>query len=112
MRGILIKMSKVEISDYAMVEETEDKETTYKRKADAPTYSQMFGLNGQIEVVRKYVDSIGAIKVKSSSPETHEEVYQKGSAFIAIHPSRDCVSVGGVEKEVMKCFEEILGGKK
>ncbi|SRR3989339_385744 len=97
--------------DYTMQEETEEKEI-YKRKADMPTYSQIFGLNGQIKVVRKYADSIGAIKVKSSSPETHEEVYQKGSAFIAIHPSRDCVSVGGVEKEIMKGFEKILGGEK
>ena len=111
-KGILNKMTTTtEIPvDYIMQEVTEA-ETGYKIKPDVPIYSQVFELNGQIEAVRKYVDRIGAKKIKPSSPETNEEIYQKGFAFIGIHPSRDFVSVSGVEKEVIEGFEKIVGGK-
>ena len=97
--------------DYQMQTDDEGKRV-YMRKPDVQRYSGIFNLNGQIDIVRDYINEIGAVQVKSSSPETHEELYLKSPGFIGIHPSLNSVSLSGIEKEILDGFEKILGGKK
>ena len=84
----------------------------YVRKPNVAVDYKVFSLNGKYDEVKRYTKEIGAVQVKSSSPETHEELYMKSPGFIGIHPSLNLVSLSGIEKKIVAGYEKILGEQK
>lgn len=84
-----------------------------KSKKQRKLYSQSLNLNGELDNIRSCARGIEKIvPIKSNAPNSDEELYQIGPGYIGIHPSKNYVSVNGVDINVMTKFVNIIYGVK